>query len=120
LFHVHEGGHHGHPYNALGQAVQVSGIVKPLLRSQSALEGITYAPPGSLPQGYDDCLYVASFGDGHINRVRLQRTNDGTYTADMDLFAQVPSALGVIFSPKEKAIYACSHEQRKIYRITPK
>src|SRR5262249_32338440 len=121
LFHVTKDANFGHPYTALkGEGVEVTGITKPLLpRSKPALEGLTYAPPGSLAPGYDDCLYVASYGDSHVTRVQL--TPDGkTYKAKMSFFANIPGggALAVAVSPREKALYVCSHEKGKIYKIT--
>ncbi|HEY7425438.1 MAG TPA: hypothetical protein VH682_14500 [Gemmataceae bacterium] len=118
LYHVVEGDHFGHPYNAVSKSITVAGAKAPLLRSRSALEGLAYAPPGSLPLGYDDCLYVAAYGDGHLKRVRLRQEGQG-YSTEMDFFAKIPGVLGVAVSPKERAIYACSHENKKIYRITP-
>ena len=116
LYHVVLDSHFGFPYTALGTRVQVTGARKPLLRSTTALEGLTYVPAGQFPAGYDDCLYVASFGDGHINRVRLERDGD-TYRATMDMFARVPAVLDVTFAGG--ALYACSYDERKIYRVLP-
>jgi glucose/arabinose dehydrogenase len=117
IYHVEQDAHYGFPYTALGPGTNVIGATKPLLRSSSALEGISYVPSGGFPSGYDNCLYVASFGDGHINRIRLERSDTG-YRAAMDTLARVPAALDVIFGA-DGALYACSYEQRKIYRIAP-
>jgi glucose/arabinose dehydrogenase len=118
LYHVVLGGHYGFPYASSESGTEVIGTQRPLLRSKSPLEGITYVPAGRFPDGFDNCLYVASFGDGHINRIRLERNGD-SYRATMDTFARVPGALDVTFAP-DGALYACSFDQRKIYRITPK
>jgi len=115
LCHVVFGDQFGHPYNALGDGIVVGGVKKPMLRSESALEGIAYARPGTLPPGYDNCLYVASFGDGYIKRVRLQR-EENTYKASMDNFAAISGVLDTAVGGTG-AIYACSYEQRRVYSI---
>jgi glucose/arabinose dehydrogenase len=122
LFRVTEGAHLGHPFVALEGNIRVMGIAEPLLRSKPAIEGIAYAPSGSFSPGYDDCLYVASYGNGHVNRVKITRQikrHKEEYAAEMSFFASIPGALDVVISPHEKAMYVCSHEKRKIYRITP-
>lgn len=113
---VVEGRHYGHPYASL-DSVEVTGTQPPLLTSKSALEGLAYAPPGSLPAGYDDCLYVASYGDGHVNRIRIDDHGDDA-VATMELLARVPGVVDLVVAADERAIYACSHEERKLYRIT--
>jgi glucose/arabinose dehydrogenase len=113
LFRVEEGGHYGHPYSAAGDDLAVSGIRKCLLRTPGALEGLVYAPAGSLQPGYDDCLYVASFNEGRIYQARV--AGDGR-TASLTPFASVPGVLDIVISP-QGVIYACSHVERKIYRI---
>jgi glucose/arabinose dehydrogenase len=115
FFHVKEGAHYGHPYNAVGNGVTLTGVVPPLFRSPAALEGLAYAPPGSLPPGYDNAIYVAAFGGDHVNRIRLERQGD-SYKATMDPFASIPQALDVVISPQGE-MYVCSHSERKIYRI---
>lgn len=117
LFHVLPGGHHGHPYTGVGKGLEVNGIVKPLLRSQS-LQGLAYVPSGALPSGYDDCLYAAALAEGHVKRVRLQRTAAG-YQATMDQFAAIPGVLNLAAAPRERALYACSLVTKKVYRIVP-
>ncbi|MBI3466170.1 MAG: PQQ-dependent sugar dehydrogenase [Planctomycetes bacterium] len=118
LNHVMQGGHYGHPYSALADGATLDKEVLPLLRSDAALEGLAYAPPGSLPNGFDDCLYTASFGNGQIIRIRLKETNT-SFQATTEQFARVPSVVDVAISAQEHAIYACSHDERKIYRISP-
>lgn len=111
-----EGGHYGHPYAAL-DSIAMTSTRPPLLKSKSALEGLAYAPPGSLPTGYDDCLYVASYGDGHVNRIRVNHKG-GDVVAVMDVLARVPGVVDLVIAVEEQAIYACSHDERKLYRIT--
>ena len=114
LLHIQEGKHYGFPYPA-EKATTITGVTQPLCRLTSA-EGICYAPPGSFPTGYADSLYVASFADGNINRVVLTRAGD-SYAAKAEFFAHVPSAIDVIISPAG-VMYACSHNEKKVYRIS--
>jgi hypothetical protein len=114
---VIEGGHYGHPYSSLAADATLDKELLPLLRSESALEGIAYAPPGSLRDGFDDCLYAASFGNGQVVRIRLKKSN-GSFQAAAEQFARVPSVVDLVVSAKERAIYACSHDERKVYKIS--
>ncbi len=117
LFRVVPGKHHGHPFNRPTRNREVAGVVKPLLRSRAALEGIAYAPPNSLPDKYSDCLYIASYGGNHVKRVQIFRDGE-QYRAEMDhFFAAIPQAIDVAISTKERVIYVCSYQTKKVYRI---
>jgi glucose/arabinose dehydrogenase len=115
LIHVHQGQHHGHPYDSLGKLVEVQNSVAPLLLCSSA-QGLTYVPAGALKPGFDDALYVAGFGDGIIYRVVLTPTSE-TFEARLEFFAKVPDVIALAVSP-EGDLFACSYSQRKLYRIS--
>lgn len=117
LFHVIEGRHHGHPYDAVSRSVEIPQAVQPLLRTSSA-QGLVYVPKGALTSGFDNTLYLAGFGDGVIYRVVLTPKAD-TYSAHLEFFAKVPDVLCLAVSPAGD-LYAASHTQRKIYRIRAK
>ena len=57
-------------------------------------------------------------GDGSVYRVRLRRAGR-KYRASLEPFVRVPGVVDVVVSASERAIYACSYDQRKIYRIVP-
>ena len=114
---VLQGKHYGHPYTSIDRQTQVSGVIQPLLNCSSA-QGIGFAPPNSLPAGYDNCLYLAAFADDMINRVQLTPKENGL-VAKVDFFAQVPGVIDVAVS-NDGVIYACSHTERKVYRIRVK
>jgi glucose/arabinose dehydrogenase len=117
IFHVIEGRHHGHPYDAVSSSVEIPQAVQPLLRTSSA-QGLVYVPKGALASGFDNTLYVAGFGDGVIYRVVLTPKGD-TYTARLEFFAKIPDVLCLAVSPVGD-LYAASHTQRKVYRIRAK
>jgi len=114
---VRQGKHYGHPYTSINRQTAVSGVIPPLLNCSSA-QGIGFAPSNSLPAGYDNCLYLAAFADDMINRVQLTPKED-SFVARMDFFAQVPGVIDVAVSD-DGVMYACSHTERKVYRIRAK
>lgn len=114
--HVVEGGHYGHPYSVFKE-LRVTGTIDPILNVSSA-QGITYAKPGSLVPGFDDCLYFAAYGDDQINRLRLRR-HGATFDGEVEFFASIPKVLDVLVAPDGSALYACSHDYKKVYRILP-
>jgi glucose/arabinose dehydrogenase len=114
--HVVEGRHYGFPYTSR-PGIAVSGSQEPLLRCSSA-QGLAYAPTGSMPAGFDNCLYVAAYGEGHIRRIVLERSKE-TFRARSEFFARVPSVIDIAVGPNG-VLYACSHDERKVYRIMPK
>ncbi|HLN27747.1 MAG TPA: PQQ-dependent sugar dehydrogenase [Gemmataceae bacterium] len=118
LIHLVEGKHYGHPFNALEGGIKVTGTTEPITRSKPAIEGIAYAPPDGFAPNWDDCLYVASYGADCVYRVVLER-HGASYKAKLEHFASIPGALDLIVVPSEKAMYVCSHEKRKIYKIVP-
>jgi glucose/arabinose dehydrogenase len=111
--HVREGKHYGFPYST-GKQANISGVTQPILLFTSA-EGLVYAPPGSLPTGYDRSFYVASYADGNINRISVAREGE-TYSAKAEFFAAVPSAIDITLAP-QGVLYACSHGERKVFVI---
>lgn len=115
LNHVVEGKHYGFPYTSV-KGIEVSGSQPPIARLTSA-QGIVYAAKGSLPAGFDESLYVASYGDGHINQVKLVQKGN-SYIAQTSFFASVPNIVDLAIGP-ESTVYACSHHDRKVYRIVP-
>lgn len=117
LNHVIEGCHYGHPYTSADKALQIEGVTKPLLRFESA-QGLTYAPPGSLPNGFDDCLYVAAYTENRIYRIELEEAGS-THRAQKHFFAEVPSPIDLVVSGDGRLLVA-SHEDQSIYEIAPR
>jgi glucose/arabinose dehydrogenase len=113
--HVVEGKHYGHPYTT-ARSLQVSGVTDPILKCSSA-QGIVYAPAGSLPRGFDECLYVAAYGDDRINRVALDRSGD-TFRGELSFFANIPGVIDLAIAP-DGVMYACSASDRTLYEIRP-
>jgi glucose/arabinose dehydrogenase len=118
--HVVEGRHYGFPFTSLDKKdLTVSGLTPPIAVSMTALSGMTYVPTGGLPAGYDECLYIAANGTSYVNRIRL-RKQDGGYSGTLEPFLPIPGlVVSVTYSPHEKVLYACSFDQRKVYRIAP-
>lgn len=114
LNHVRQGRHYGHPYTSIDARTRVTGAEPALLNCKSA-QGLAFAPPGSLPAGFDNALYIAAFGEDCINRVTLTRSGD-TFTAKKHFFAKIPGVVDVAIS-KDGVIYAVSHYNKKLYRI---
>ena len=115
LNHVVKDNHYGHPYSVHG--TQVTGTTAPILQVSSA-QGLAYASPSDaisdeLPNG---CLYVASYGDDHVNRITLEATGE-TYEATLSFFASIPSPIDVVV--QDDVLFVCSHHGSALYRIVP-
>ncbi len=115
--HIVEGGHYGHPFSTFSETVDVSGLQDPILRDQS-LQGLVYVPPGAFPAGYDDSFYAATWFNGQLKQIKVQR-NGQQYAATAEWFADVPMVIDVTIEPESGAMYATSYVSRLIYRIKP-
>ncbi len=115
LNHIREDGHYGHPY-ADGSKSHPDGTISPLAVMQSGtFEGLAYTESTKLPEAYRNCLYVVSYGNGEIIRVRLQKQGD-TYQATTDVFARIPNALDIAIDDNGVFYISC-FEDKKIYRL---
>lgn len=70
LYLVEEGMHYGHPYRSVSADFKLIGAGPALADFQSA-QGVLFVPKGALPPGFDDCIYVASYGENRIYRIAL-------------------------------------------------
>lgn len=111
--HLRQGRHYGFPY-AQKEGVEIEGVTEPIYRFSSA-QGLVFVPKGVWPAPYDECFYVASYGNGNINRVKLTRKDD-TFAAEVEFFAHVPTVIDLALDSRG-VMYAVSQAERKLYRI---
>lgn len=116
LNHVIPMAHYGFPY-ATVEGLKVKGVREPIARLTSA-QGLVYAKEGSLPRGFCNSIYLAAYGDGHINRIELERVGD-SFRAKASFFAHVPNVVDVWIGA-DSSIYACSHHDRSVVRVRPR
>ncbi|RUL89160.1 PQQ-dependent sugar dehydrogenase [Tautonia sociabilis] len=123
VFHVRQGDHLGFPYTQVVGGPEIDGVVEPLYMpgDGAVLEGLVFAEPGSLPEGYDNCFYVAElFGDS-VKRLRVRPSDEeGRYELERveDVFS-VKFPLDLVIAPEEQAMYVLAgYDEKKVYRVT--
>lgn len=123
IYHVRPGDHLGFPYTQVVGGPEIKGVVPPAYMpgDGEVLEGLVYAPPGSLPEGFDDCFYVASLWKGHVKRVVLEpEGEEGRFrVAKADRLVDIQFPLDLVIAPEEQALYVMAgYEEKKVYRLT--
>ncbi|QDV35208.1 PQQ-dependent sugar dehydrogenase [Tautonia plasticadhaerens] len=123
VYQVRQGDHLGFPYTQLVAGPEIEGVVPPLFMpgGGEVLEGLVYAPPGSLPDGFDDCFYVASLWGGHVKRLVLEPGEEGGRyrVARADRLLDVQFPLDLVVDAEAQALYVMAgYEEKKIYKVT--
>jgi len=91
LLEVNEGAFYGHPY----APDNTPSVTAPLLRSSFALGGLALADSASLPERYNDKLYIVIYGEGRVMEVEFK--DDGSI--ELLPFATVPGAVDLAIAP---------------------
>ncbi len=94
LLHVTRGANFGHPF----ADHKSMGVKKSILVSPFSLGGMAYTQHQNLPEKYQNCLYIVSYGEGKILRYRLKK-QDNVYMAEGHEFASVPGAVDIAAAP---------------------
>ncbi len=116
--HVMKGRHYGFPYTN-GSQPHLEGTVPPLwVHRHGSLQGVTYADSSLLPQQFQKCFYVVSYGSGEVWRISVER-NKHTYRAEAKLFVRIPQSLDIV-AADDGSFYVSCFWSKKIYRISPK
>lgn len=106
---IRKGAHFGFPYSTVPNSV-LSGADPPWLTINSA-QGIAFVSDKTWGTPLGDSLLVAAYADGEIKRISLGKTKA------VSRFASIPRVVDVVVG-EGGAVYACSHDERAIYRIT--
>lgn len=139
LNHVRQGKYYGFPdyYGRPPQGVTYPGVEAPItdLYAGVGSAGIAYYADGPFPARYHDGLFLAQWGTGanvaldrgisngqNIVFIALQPTDDGTFTADWEVFANFNLGTGAyrpvdVTVGKDGALYALEWSTATVYRI---
>jgi hypothetical protein len=81
----------------------------------NSAQGLVYVPEGALPDGYDNCLYIASYGENRIYKVPL---SDGTKDniADKETFVEIERPIDIELTAGGTLLVACC-EVNSVFEI---
>ena len=113
---IERDGHYGHPYASFEQTLEVEGMVPPLLRANH-LQGLVHVPANALREGLGESLFAATWFDGELKRIALDDSGP-ELVATAEWFADLPRVIDVTFDAANRTLYAISHDDRLVYRIT--